>query len=749
MARTKFISRLVLLIVSFLLITFVLNAQDSRWLRVGQLQSYIFDYGAEHEMKVNSFSWPAQYGDNQHTSRMKHIWLGARNFVDKLENDKLKSVKVVGPGPRYDVNAFPGMVFSRSIKLIARSPKPSVRVDKKPASHNELYDIPDKIDPTLLCDRMVIMKFNTSLGVSVTKKVMAFSQQNHDNYFIYEYTFKNTGIYDAAGNTNQQTLNDFWIHFGYRYAFAGVTSTGWGSTWGAFSSEWGGSTVYHDFGRTFRTLPADGLGTDSLRGFYSYYTPHKDRPVSYEEDWGCPNQLGGGPGVNGVLGSAKFAGAVTLYAPVSVQNSADDPAQPKTTSWYNADDPYIQELPYSQFNETYMQARYQIMSEGHLSQSYAEAVGSQYVSDFYTANRQSGRYGGCQGQGFGPYTLAPNDSIRIVFAEGVSGISWEKCREVGAVWYEYYKKASAPPLVFPLGATGSTHTDYTKAWVFTGKDSILKVFRNARNNYRLGYNIPLPPEPPRSFEVTSGAMINLKWTPPSNTTNLAGYVIYRCADNVKDYRTDYIKVFECNASVTQWDDTSAVSGTKYFYYIQSKDDGSRNDVEPGKPLYSSMFYTMTSEPAFILRAPGNLLGEVRVVPNPFDIRARKWQFADPYTGTTGGIDDLRFWGIPPKCKLRIFTESGTLIWEKNHTDGTGDAKWDSKTSSGQIIVSGIYILHVEVTEDIFATEDKFANYDVTDENLRLIYHKGTLMYKKGEKIFSAGQSTFRKFVVIR
>jgi hypothetical protein len=156
---------------------------------------------------------------------------------------------------------------------------------------------------------------------------------------------------------------------------------------------------------------------------------------------------------------------------------------------------------------------------------------------------------------------------------------------------------------------------------------------------------------------------------------------------------------------------------------------------------------MAANSSNLLRPAGNLLGEVRVVPNPFDIRSRKWQFSD-VTGTSVP-DRLLFYGIPPKCKLKIYTENGTLIWEKDHANGSGDEAWDSKTSSNQIIASGIYILYVEVAEDTYATQDKIASNDILDENLRLMYPKGAVIYRTGEKIFSAGQSTFRKFVVIR
>jgi hypothetical protein len=743
-------------------------SQDLRWLRVGQLQSYFVDYGSENEsspINNNTFAWPAQYGDNQYTSRMKGLWIGAQNFYDPAQG-KVVNTKVIGSGPRYDAIATSGMIFSRTIKLVGRSSPPIVIVDDQLASGNSLYDVLDEQDDNLPCDRMVVITFNTSMGVSVTKKVMAFTQQNHDNYFIYDYVFKNTGIYNQQGNTYTQTLNNFWVHFNYRYAFAGVSNSGWEATttWGAFSSQWGATTVQHDFGLFGRTtiptfspaIPSfytycSSTVPDSIRGFYTYYGPHKDRysgaGITYDEDWGCPKQNGGGPLLNGLLGSAKYAGVVTLFASQNPNNySSDDPTQPRTTSYFGPDETICYASPNGQYDDVYMQGCWQRMTEGHLLQSHEESVRNQYVQDWNSSHAD--RLGGEQGQGFGPYTLAPGDSIHIVFAEGVSGMSWEKCREVGAVWYEYKNGTSTPPLIMPNGSLGTGYTNYARAWVQTGKDSIIRTFINAIANYRSGYNILRPPDPPSRFTVASGGdRIQLTWTPPSNAANLAGYVIYRSESNVKDYRTLYKKVFECDASVNSFNDTSAVRGFNYYYYIQSKDDGTRNDVKPGTPLYSSLFLTLTAQSANLLRPAGNLLGEVRVVPNPFDVRARKWQFSD-VTGTSVP-DRLMFYGIPPRCKLKIYTEDGTLIWEKNHTNGSGDETWDSKTSSGQIVASGIYILYIEVTEDTYATENKIAKYDIFDENLKLMYPTNALVYEAGDKIFSAGQSTFRKFVVIR
>ncbi|MEO8230639.1 MAG: hypothetical protein ABI638_00005, partial [Ignavibacteriota bacterium] len=51
--------------------------------------------------------------------------------------------------------------------------------------------------------------------------------------------------------------------------------------------------------------------------------------------------------------------------------------------------------------------------------------------------------------------------------------------------------------------------------------------------------------------------------------------------------------------------------------------------------------------------------------------------------------------IPGRCDIDIYTELGELIKTIEHTDGSGDQAWDSLTSSGQIVVSGIYIAVID------------------------------------------------------
>ena len=111
-------------------------------------------------------------------------------------------------------------------------------------------------------------------------------------------------------------------------------------------------------------------------------------------------------------------------------------------------------------------------------------------------------------------------------------------------------------------------------------------------------------------------------------------------------------------------------------------------------LYSGKFWTLTSAPAYLRRpAVEDSLKAIRIVPNPYDIRSRVLQY-----GVDASFDRIAFLNLPPLCTIRIFTERGDLIWTKEHTNFSGDELWDSKTSSGQIVVSGLYLVHFKTPE---------------------------------------------------
>lgn len=77
---------------------------------------------------------------------------------------------------------------------------------------------------------------------------------------------------------------------------------------------------------------------------------------------------------------------------------------------------------------------------------------------------------------------SPGDSVTIIFAEAVSGISWELATETG--------------IKFKRGQITALQKNQV---VFQGRDSLFQTFRRAIANHQSGYNIPQPPPPTKSF----------------------------------------------------------------------------------------------------------------------------------------------------------------------------------------------------------------------------------------------------------
>jgi hypothetical protein len=684
---------IVLLIISGLAGTFSQNGGELRWLRVGSLHSFYSEQGAEAEMGRrptgplnDGLFWPAEYGYFQISMVSRAMWLGTTEFFD-TKMQTTYPYKVVGTGPRNAPVDRPDQVMESELKLIGKFNHPAVIVDGVPATDNELYDVLDEVDPDLACDRMIMNIVNTSLGITVTRKLMAFSQQNHKNYFIYDYVFKNTGIIDTAGTVIERTLTDCVFYFLSRYSFAGESVIDYNNGWGTWNSSWGRNCVNHVIYED-----PDNPGT-TMRAHYAWYGPHSERPVLPEDDWGCPNEQ-----QDGVMAAARYAGCVTLHADLSANNNSDDTSQPVNTWYLGSDDPTTQQ--YSQYDAMLMASKYGNMyppsdvpaRPGHPELTHAQEI--ELSGDL--ADRWGSDVGGySQGQGFGPYDLAYGDSIHIVLAEGAAGISRAKNREVGGNWFQHYAGTGTPSLVMPNGSVAPNATEYKKAWVKTCEDSLIKTFRNAIRNYKNIYNIPQPPPPPDQFVVTSGTVfIRLDWS--DNATSwpyFDGYVIYRSKDHIMSPESVYEKIFECDAAnvVHQYNDFTAVAGFDYYYYIQTKDDGSTNDIEPGTPLYSSKFWTMTSVPAYSERISGM---EESSGNSPLS-----FQLAQNYPNPFNPSTTICF-TLPRACEvtLKLFDLLGReveTIYSGHCPAGDNRVTWQAKE-----LANGIYLYRLQTGDQV-------------------------------------------------
>ncbi|PIP12304.1 MAG: fibronectin, partial [bacterium (Candidatus Stahlbacteria) CG23_combo_of_CG06-09_8_20_14_all_40_9] len=610
---------LILFIILFVGFLGLAIGDETKWIGIGMLHNWYSNAGCEQEVgrrhlisdQQDGLRWMAQF-KYQDCQAAKALWIGTTNYYDPIV-DKTFDHKVVHVGPRHLDEESETMPVE--FKMIGRFNHPLVLVDGIPASNTIYMDIVDEIDETLKPDRLLYNVVNTSIGITMTRKIYAFSSQYHDNYFIYDYVFKNTGIIDIEGTLQEQTLEGVLFFFQYRYAPCRETGP-YGYYWTPQNACWGINTMNEVIGE-------DPNAGDPFRALFSWKGKHSK--------WGGPGDCIGEPNIgspnitaDGHLGAPQYVGVVTIHADRSASDKLDDPYQPSTT-WYLDSDAPITQAGNDQFNAGKMTAEYEFMASGHPKLSHAEAVGGGNADEF---GGTSGGYS--QTQGFGPYTLAPGDSIHIVLAEGVAGLRREACYEIGAQWWDWGNGGTGP-YELPDGSTTSNGNDFKNTWVYTGKDSIFQTFKRAIAAYQSNFDIPQPPPPPNLFEINSGGdRIALSWSDNAESwLNFRGYKVYR-AIHMPD--TTYELIFACGGGtnhpniVNKYDDTFAKRGFDYYYYITSFDDGSTKDIDPGVPLESSKFYTMTNEPAYLRRPAGKSMKDIRIVPNPYNIRARDIQY---------------------------------------------------------------------------------------------------------------------------
>ena len=651
---------------------------EIRWMAVGSLNHWFASTGHEIEegrvsVQQDGLQWPAYY-KYQDMEAASGLWLGVTNWKDATGTTW--PYKVVHVGPR--VNGL-GEFYPVTFKTVSRFTPPAVFADGTVSTGGAPLSN-TTVDPTLKCDRMIINVDNTAIGVTMTRKILAWCQTYNDNYFIYEYTFTNTGQIDgtAAAPLAGQTINGLYVFIQSRYA---CTYDG--------SQEIGNPTSYGI--NSMDDARGDGVKPDPAgQQFRCRFTwQGLFPPFTKYSNIGAPMFTPALPANDpadtvGRLAAAQFIGTVTLHADKSATDSTDDVTQPSTTTYFNSDEKLNPPTSNnSQFNTAYMLAEYTVMSKGvdgnpHTSPRQADKAQPDGAFDVPTGDPSLGTTGGfTNADGYGPYTLAPGQSIHIVCAEGASGLSREHCLSVGKAF-----------------KTGAITAKAKNDSVLTGRDSLFQTFKRAMANYNSGYNIPQPPLPPKTLNAASaGDGVDLTWDVYGGDPLLQGFQIYRARD-----RSDgtYSLVTSLGASARSYKDTALSRGFNYYYYVVSLGSVVTSDPTGSTPvgalMTSNRIMTQTYDKVNLLRASVETpLSGIRIVPNPFSIAS---DIATLRFGATVG-DRIAFFNIPAQCKIRIYTEVGELIKEILHTNGSGDEYWNSNTSSGQVIVSGVYIVVFE------------------------------------------------------
>ncbi|MCX6138966.1 MAG: hypothetical protein NTV54_15920, partial [Ignavibacteriales bacterium] len=432
---------------------------DVKWLTVGSLSSFFNNYGCEREEdrpganQQDGMQWPALY-TKQDMEAARGLWIGTMTDPYGQFNPK-----VVHFGPR-PVSTEALEFFPIKFEMVSRIDPPMAFVNGN-QTYRQFVDN-DRVDATLKADRMIDVVVNTSIGITMERKIYAFSQQFHDNYFIYDYTFTNTGKVDKNNTIPAgwpKTLADVYFYFQYRTAVCyDIRGGDYGDP-----PAWGKNAMLDVRGDTSTLTPAS-----------PYYAPwvNKDNDLRVQYTWlGKVNTTYdnlGGPiwkptrttadakgDTIGRLGAAQFQGILTIHADKSPTDTTDDKGQPRTTSFESSDDNL--NFKNIQSNPAQMSSEYDWMKKGHVFPRHAEKVG-------FGQDPSLGTTGGfSNANGYGPYTLAAGQSIHLVFAEAAAGISREACVEIGKA---FKRSNGSNTLLIPWQGSSKTKND----WVLSGRD---------------------------------------------------------------------------------------------------------------------------------------------------------------------------------------------------------------------------------------------------------------------------------------
>ena len=594
--------------------------------------------------------------------RSRAFWVGVRNWTDP--GGWTYPYYVTRIGARAG-SSIPDTTHVTPVQhtLIGRYEDTVVEVNGESGSDN--VAILDDIDPNLGADRMIHNVINLAMGITVDRKMYAYTNEFHDNYHIIDQTYCNTGNTDGDEEIElpDQTLEE--VIFFRSHSWRGSEQGAWATT-GA--QVWGRYTMIDVVGDGYEEYPVD---------FTAQYAWIGWGIQSYErgyDDLGAPlfervhESIAPGD-TFGRLAASTMMGRSTLHADRSTTDPTYDRGQPSIMSTLSNDDLLNSD---GQTHEAYYRLGIVAPTLGYeesmcipcrrVYPHFADAaIENQAFDEIHLGITGATAGGYAATSGYGPYTMGPGECIQITESEGVDGLSFDAATKIGQVYKSGGADRDAQPIPFDANKDGMIDTtpfDYDQVfvgtesqtknhWVMSARDSLFQTFYRARDVFEASqdmavYPIVEPPRAPLSFILRSRPPdgIALEWVPSNEGPPVVLWELYRTEN-----REDNLYVNGCleDASIecgyelvatlpresTSYTDTDVAPGVDYYYYLQGVGEPQPNDpgaligTPGGVPLRSSRYLTQTyvpistaaPEPIEIEAPDGIRL--VRNYPNPF------------------------------------------------------------------------------------------------------------------------------------
>ncbi|MDO8549254.1 MAG: hypothetical protein Q7S39_03755 [Ignavibacteria bacterium] len=588
-----------------------------------------------------------------------------------------------------------------------------------PFSRTENFSENPGFNP-LLPEEMNYVQFETSTGITVKQRSMQWSYPGYDDFIIYDYVFVNTGdiAIESIGEVRnyQQTLNEVWFvfHSGIQVSTKGVVNFHYNddflsSSAPAGSFGWHPGSGYSDYFNVEDKIPGDGKGLL----YYSRDYNGGREPVPWDQyglksNWQA--QLTQVPGFPPELQDPSAFGFVYLYR---------TPPQGGSGDWFDADPTFFN--IYSDELEKFQNKNVDFEGFG------TNAFSLSQIYDFATHNHEppqssNGRLYCWYTGSFGPYTLAPGDSVQLVIAE-VAGT------------LDLNEVIHGDPNHYLKSFTEDYQNDSLAVDIRRNVEAVRNVVRwgvgaNV-NGINLAADVPdSPPAPECSATNASAgsdtAIIAVRWNKIAEEVqfmdgsgnifydgaiDLSGYRIFRGTDQrgiwdliVDIPRTDFNQLW--NAEIERYEcfDKTVQFGFEYSYYVQA--------YYSNPAQWVSANLTVVNDLGELASGDHNRTPLTNAKPGPVDIAGGFDVFVapNPYiegdpNHSFGGIGGdlqykIEFRNLPEKAKINIYSISGDLIAVILHGPDqqgnlSGSKEWYQRSDSGLLIAPGLYIYVVE------------------------------------------------------
>jgi len=574
-----------------------------------------------------------------------------------------------------------------------------------PFRRTENYVGSADFDP-LLPEEMNYVQFPTSTGVTIKQRSMSWSYPGYNDFIIYDYVFKNTGDIALPSvnrvENHQQTLNEVWIvfHSGLQVSTKGVLNFHFNSDFLSSAAPAGGFGWHPGGGYTdYYAVENDGADGKGLLYYSRDYNGGRE-PVPWDNyglksNWQDLLRLR--PDWLPELQDPACFGFVFLYR-TPPPGSNGDP--------FDADPTYFN--IYSDEGDKFKGKT--VDFEGFGLSTFTEQELYEYATHSKLPPNEGNLY--CwYTSSFGPYTLAPGDSVRLIVAE-VAGMLDINQSAMGD-----------PNHWFPDSSIADIRRNTEAA-----RNAVKWGINSTPAGFQLAADVPEAPPAPNCNAANSSvgadsAIIAVQWDKLAEetvipdgsgnvfydgATDLSGYRVYRGIDKrgiwteIADIpRNELDQYWNPELNVYEFRDRDLQFGFEFYYYVEAYNTNPRQWTSANGTVVSGLGEMVSADynrTPLVGARPGPVPlddgWDVFVAPNPYVEGDPNRSFGEPTPRK------IEFRNLPERATIKIFSISGDLIRTIEHGPDEignlfGSASWDQRSDSGLLVAPGLYIYVVE------------------------------------------------------